>query len=227
MQETGQGMAAFPQNVVGVLLAGGRAERMGGGAKCLRPLGDRPLLAHVIERARSQVGALVLNINGDEERFREFGLPLAMDVVGGFAGPLAGILTGLEWAAREAPEATLVASFATDSPFIPEDMVARMLDAVERQGADLACAVSKGRAHPVFGLWPVRLAEDLRRALVQEGVRKVDGWTSGYSLARVEFGHRPVDPFFNVNRPGDLEEAERLLQGMTPGAHPGRLDPVS
>lgn len=199
-----------PSTVVGVLLAGGQARRMGGGDKCLRPLGERSILAHVIERAWSQVAALVLNANGDPARFAAFGLPVAADVIEGFAGPLAGVLTGMEWALARRPDCAWIATFATDTPFLPGDLVARMCQSVE--GADLACASSNGRANPVFGLWPVRLAAPLRRAMVEEEIRKVDIWTARYRLAQVDFPAEPFDPFFNTNRPEDLAEAEQMLR---------------
>jgi molybdopterin-guanine dinucleotide biosynthesis protein A len=203
-------------NVAGVLLAGGLSRRMGGGDKCLRDLGGRPILARVIERAGPQVGALVLNANGDPARFKDFGLPVAADVVAGYAGPLAGVLTGLDWAADTAPGAAWVASFACDAPFFPADMVARLLAAVEASGADMACAVTHGRTHPVFGLWPVALREALRCAMLEEEIRKVDLWTARYKLVEVAFPDAetaagPLDPFFNTNRPEDLEEAAGFL----------------
>jgi molybdenum cofactor guanylyltransferase len=205
--------------VVAVLLAGGLSRRMGGGDKCLRPLGGRPILAHVVERARPQMDAMVLNANGDPARFAGFGLPVAADVVEGFAGPLAGVLTGLEWALAHQPGAAWVASVATDTPFFPRDFVARLLAAVAADGAELACAASGGQTHPVFGLWPTALAGELRRALIEEGVRKIDAWTARHRLAVVEFPIGRVDPFFNANRPEDLAEAERLLpaQGEAAG----------
>jgi molybdopterin-guanine dinucleotide biosynthesis protein A len=196
-------------DVVGVLLAGGQARRMGGGDKCLRRLGDRTILEHVIERARPQVTMLVLNANGDPARFARFGLPVAADLVEGFAGPLAGVLTGMEWARHNRPDCSWIATIATDTPFFPRDLVARLGQAID--GADLACAASNGRAHPVFGLWPVRLADDLRRAMVEDEIRKVDVWTARYRLVEVDFPAEPFDPFFNANRPEDLAEAERLL----------------
>jgi molybdopterin-guanine dinucleotide biosynthesis protein A len=204
------------ETVAGVLLAGGLSRRMGGGDKCLRDLGGKPILAHIIERAAPQVGALVLNANGDPARFADFGLPVAADVVEGYAGPLAGVLTGLDWAAANAPGTAWLASFACDAPFFPTDMVARMLAAVEAAGADMACAVTHGRTHPVFGLWPLALRDDLRRAMVDEEVRKVDLWTARYGLVEVAFPDvattaGPLDPFFNTNRPEDLEEAARYL----------------
>ncbi len=203
-------------NIVGVLLAGGQARRMGGGDKCLLPLGGVPLLARAIARARPQVSKLVLSANGDPGRFAGFGLPVVADGIADFAGPLAGILAGLDWAAAEAPQARWLASFATDAPFFPKDLVARLLTAVDREGADMACAESGGRGHPVFALWPLGLTDALRQALVQEGLRKVDLWTARYRLARVDFPTDPVDPFLNLNRREDLAEAERAL-GL-PGA---------
>lgn len=197
--------------IAGVLLAGGLARRMGGGDKPLMTLGGETILSRVIARVRPQVDVLVLNANGDPARFAEFGLPVASDVVGGFAGPLAGVLTGMLWAREHAPGCRWLASFATDAPFLPDDLVARLLAALERDGAELACAASGGRRHPVFGLWPVALADVLHAALVEEDVRKIDAWTARYPLAVAEFAVEPVDPFFNANRPEDLAEAEALL----------------
>lgn len=207
--------------IAGVLLAGGLSRRMGGGDKALKPLGGETILARVIARVRPQVSALCLNANGDPARFAAFGLPVVPDSVEGFAGPLAGILAGLDWAAAAAPECSHVASFATDAPFLPEDLVEKLVRAVESEDADMACAASGGREHPVFGLWPVRLREDLRRALADEQVRKVDVWTARYRRAVAHWPDRPVDPFFNANEPGDLAEAERLL--ATPTVYRDRM----
>lgn len=198
--------------VVGVLLAGGLSRRMGGGDKSLRLLGGRPLLTHVIERLQPQVAALVLNANGDPARFAPFGLPVVADSVPDFAGPLAGVLAGLDWAAAHHPGCDYVLSVATDAPFLPRDLVARLSEGMAATGADLACAASGGQEHPVIGLWPVRLRDALRHALIDEGLRKVDVWTGRYQLAMVEFTIHPIDPFFNANRPEDLQGAEALLK---------------
>src|SRR5581483_10374175 len=141
--------------VAGLLLAGGRATRMGGGDKCLRPLAGRPLLAHVLSRLRPQVRRLVLNANGDASRFSAFGLPVVADGIADFAGPLAGILAGLEWAAGAAPDCRLVLSAPTDAPFLPRDLVRRLLEARGAENAEIAMASSGGRTHPVAALWPV------------------------------------------------------------------------
>lgn len=197
--------------IVGLLLAGGQSRRMGGGDKSLRLLGGTSLLDRVIGRLRPQVETLVLNANGDPVRFARFGLPVVADSVPDFAGPLAGVLAGLDWAAANRPDCPFIVSVATDAPFLPADLAARLAQELDAADADLACAASGGRAHPVFGLWPVRLREDLRRAVLDEGIRKVDRWTARYRLVTVPFAEHPIDPFFNANRPTDLEAAAALL----------------
>jgi len=203
-------------NIAGVLLAGGLARRMGGGDKPLRTIAGRPLLDLVIERIRPQVSALVLNANGDPARFAAYGLPVVADSVADNPGPLAGVLAGLDWAAEHRPDCPVVVSAPTDAPFLPIDLVGRMAEQLAAQGADLACAASGGQTHPVIGLWPVRLRDNLRRALVDEGIRKVDLWTARYRLATVSFPSQPIDPFFNANRPEDLDAAAALLTSSAP-----------
>lgn len=199
---------------LGLILAGGLARRMGGGDKSLLPLAGRSLLARIVERIAPQCsGGLVLNANGDPSRFKAFGLPVAPDSVPGFAGPLAGILAGLDAAAAQAPAVGWVVSVAGDGPFLPRDLVARLHAAREAAGADLACAASGGRTHPVIGLWPTRLREDLRRALTQEDERKIDRFTARYGLAVAQWPTEPVDPFFNINDADGVAEAERIIAG--------------
>ncbi len=200
--------------VAGVLLAGGLARRMGGGDKCLRLLGGETILDRIVGRVRPQVDALVLNANGDASRFAATGLTVAPDTIDGFAGPLAGVLAGMEWAQANASECAWLVSIPTDAPFLPKDLVSRLWTALQDDGAEMACAASGGRAHPVVGLWPVALAGALRRALIDEDIRKVDVWTGRYRMTTVEFSTDPYDPFFNANRPADLEAAERLLAGQ-------------
>ena len=197
--------------IVGVVLAGGLSRRMGGGDKCFRALAGEPLIARVIRRAAPGTARLVINANGDPARFAGFGLPVVPDGIAGRPGPLAGALAGMDWAARHVPDASFVATFPADSPFIPGDLAARLARATGA-GRPLARAVSGGRAHPVAALWPVALRGDLRRALVEDGVRKVDAWTARHGVADVEFPFAGgVDPFFNVNRPEDLARAEELF----------------
>lgn len=196
--------------ILGVLLAGGLARRMGGGDKPLRTVGGRTILQHVIDRMAPQCVGLILNANGDPARFAAYGWPVVPDDVPGFAGPLAGILAALDHAARELPQVTHVVSVAADSPFLPGDLVARLDAARRAAGADLACAASDGQGHPVIGLWPVALRDALRHALVVEDIRKIDRFTARYRLATVEWPTDPVDPFFNANTPEDIALADDL-----------------
>jgi molybdopterin-guanine dinucleotide biosynthesis protein A len=201
----------------GVILAGGLSRRMGGGDKSLAPLGGRPILAHVIDRLRPQVDALALNANGDPARFADFELEVLPDSVPGFAGPLAGVLAGLDWAAGRGIDAVVTA--AADTPFFPRDLVSGLAAARAAAGTPLAVAmtedVERGHSpHPTFGLWPVALREDLRAAL-GAGTRKVVDWTARHGVAGATFrGAR--EPFFNVNTPEDLRRAEAMVAAAAP-----------
>lgn len=207
----------------GVILAGGQATRMGGGDKGLLRLGGRPLLHHVIERLEPQVAQIALNANGDPARFAEFGLPVLPDSIDGFAGPLAGVLAGLDWAAQQGADTIVTA--AADTPFFPLDLVPRLLLATEAMTAPLALATtprsggalksgggSQINRHPTFGIWPVALRDDLRAAL-NDGLRKVVLWTDKHGGRMAAFPVDRFDPFFNVNTPGDLTRAGALLEG--------------
>lgn len=195
---------------LGVVLAGGLGRRMGGGDKPTRVIGGRTMLEHVIERLGPQCEGLVLNANGDPVRFARFGLPVVADTIEDYPGPLAGMLAALDWTADNRPDVEWVVSAAGDCPFLPRDLVARLQRARMTEGADLAVAASGGQAHPVIGLWKVALRGELRHALTNEGLRKIDRWTSRYGLATVSWPAEPVDPFFNANTVEDLAEAERL-----------------
>ena len=192
-----------------VILAGGLARRMGGGDKPLRPIGGRTILEHVIARVKPQCSALALNANGDPARFAQWNLPVIADSVEGFVGPLAGVLAGMDWAA---PQGEWLLSVAADCPFLPLDLVTRLGDAQAQNDADILVASSGAQAHPVIALWRVALREELRRALVEEQMRKIDRWTAGYKVAHVEWPIDPVDPFFNANTPEDLSAAEAFLK---------------
>jgi molybdopterin-guanine dinucleotide biosynthesis protein A len=199
---------------VGVILAGGLARRMGGGDKPMRKIAGQPILDHVVERIRQQCDRLILNANGDPARFSSFRLPVVADSVADNPGPLAGVLAALEWTAENRPGTGWVVSAAGDCPFLPRDLVARFHDALLAENAELAVAASGGQSHPVIGLWKVALRDELRCALVDEGMRKIDRWTARYRLATVSWPTKPVDPFFNANTMEDLAEAERLHRDL-------------
>jgi molybdopterin-guanine dinucleotide biosynthesis protein A len=206
----------YSRDTVGLVLAGGLARRMGGGDKPRTKIGGVTILRRVLERLEPQCVRLVLNANGDPARFADTGLPVIPDDVPDFAGPLAGILAGLDWTAAHAPEITDLASVPGDCPFLPLDLVRRLHKARAAAGRPLACARSGDWRHPVIGLWPVALRGDLRQALTGDGVRKIEAWTARHGVALADWPDVPFDPFFNVNTPVDVAAAERIA-----AQHPG------
>jgi molybdopterin-guanine dinucleotide biosynthesis protein A len=197
---------------VGLVLAGGLARRMGGGDKALIRIGGEAILDRVLAVLRGSCEPIILNANGDPARFARYGLPVIADSVPDFAGPLAGILAGLDWAAAHAPGTEWVVSVPGDCPFLPPDLVDRLHAARAEAGAPLACARSGEWRHPVVGLWRVDLRDDLRQALTVEDLRKIEIWTARHGIAIASWPDKPVDPFFNVNTPDDLAAAERAAK---------------
>lgn len=200
---------------LGLVLAGGLARRMGGGDKLLIEIGGASILDRVLARLAPQCARLALNANGDPARFAATGLPVIPDDVPGHAGPLAGVLAGLDWAAAKHPDLAWIVTVPGDCPFLPRDLVARLHAAREAAAQPLACARSGEWRHPVVGLWPVALRADLRRALVDEDLRKIEVWTGRHGIAIADWPDTPVDPFFNVNTPQDANAARELA-----AAHP-------
>ena len=199
--------------ILGVTLAGGQSSRMGGGDKCLLEIGGIPLLSHVITRLRPQVDAMILNANGDSSRFAAFELPVVADSITGFAGPLAGVLAGMDYAAEHGFDA--IVTVAADTPFFPDTLVSALTQARETAGTPLAMAMTpdpqRGLSrHTTFGLWSVNLREDLRAA-INAGTSKVVAWTEPHGCAKAVFPTDPIDPFFNVNTPEDLKTAEGMI----------------
>ena len=217
-------MTPVMERIPGVVLAGGLSRRMGGGDKGMRELGGKPLMLHVIERLSVQASPLAINANGDASRFARFGLPVIPDATADFAGPLAGILAGLRWASQAAPDARFIVTAACDTPFFPGDLVAKFLAAADGAYPVIVLAQSAGQVHPVFGLWPLALVDDLAAALAS-GMRKVRQWAERHPHFVVEFpmtgpGGKPGDPFFNANTPEELAEAAAL-------ARPAAEDPAA
>ena len=199
----------IPPPTLGVILAGGLARRMGGGDKGMRLVGDERVLDRLVRRMAPQVTGLIVNANDDPARFADLGLPVAADPVPDRPGPLAGVVAGLDWAAAHAPGVAWIVTVPGDCPFVPLDLVARLH--AGRGTAALACAASGGWTHPVVALWPLDIRDALRAA-VQDGVRKIDAFTGRYATATIEWRVGAADPFFNVNTPEDLQEADRLAR---------------
>jgi molybdenum cofactor guanylyltransferase len=205
--------AAVPPTL-GLVLAGGLARRMGGGDKARIAIGGATILQRVLARLTPQCARVIINANGDATRFADTHLPVVGDSVPDFAGPLAGILAGLDWAAANAPQCEWLASVPGDCPFLPADLVTRLHQARTPAGTPLACARSGEWRHPVVALWPVSLREDLRRALIDEGLRKIENWTARHGIAVADWPVEPVDPFFNVNTPEDAARAQAIASEL-------------
>lgn len=201
----------------GIILAGGLARRMGGADKALLEVGAEPILSRLAARLAPQCAGLVLNANGDPGRFASFGLPVVADDVEGFAGPLAGVLAGLDHVAETWPDVPYAVSVPADTPFIPLDLVERLESARTATHAEIAVAASGGRAHHAVALWPVALRGALRRALVEEDISSVSAFIGRYRQAMALWRVDPFDPFFNVNRPEDVEKAEAICAKITAG----------
>jgi molybdenum cofactor guanylyltransferase len=200
---------------LGLVLAGGLARRMGGGDKARIRIGGVTILQRVLACLEPQCAGVIINANGDPSRFADTGLPVVADSVPDFAGPLAGILAGLDWAAENTKQYQWLASAPGDCPFLPENLVARLHEVRLAAGTSLACARSGQWRHPVVALWPVALREDLRRALVDEGLHKIEIWTARHGVAVADWPAEPVDPFFNVNTPEDAARAEALASQVS------------
>ena len=200
----------------GLVLAGGLARRMGGGDKALIDIGGRTILSRVLETFAPQCEAVILNANGDPKRFASYGLPVVPDDIPDFAGPLAGILAGLDWMAEHRSDLEWMVSVPGDCPFLPSDLVVRLHGARAAAGTPLACAKSGEWRHPVAGLWNVSLRADLRRAMIDEDLHKIEIWTGRHGIAIAEWSDRPFDPFFNVNTPEERARANEIAASFQP-----------
>ncbi len=201
--------------LLGVILAGGLSRRMEGPEKSLLKLNGTTLVSHVSKQLRQQTENIILNANGDASRFSQLGLQVQKDTIEGFAGPLAGVLAGMRWAQKNTTASHIITA-AADTPFFPENYVSKMLNEASRQQVKIALASSNGRRHPVFGLWPIELADDLESFLVDENNRKVMLFVERFTNCEVDFKNmrNDIDPFFNVNTPDDMHKAQEIISGL-------------
>jgi len=215
MQSTGR-----MTEIVGIILAGGLSRRMGGQPKALMPFAGQPMVAHVIERIRSSVEACILNVNDDNSAYAQFGLPIVADAFGDYAGPLAGLLSGMIWAAEHHPDARYVVTAPCDTPFLPENYVGALVEATAADSGTIVIAASGGRSHFASGLWPLALSDHLA-AYLAAGERRTQTWIEqnpnrSVTFPLVDDGRSGFDPFFNVNTPEDLATAERFARERRP-----------
>jgi molybdopterin-guanine dinucleotide biosynthesis protein A len=202
----------IPPPTLGVILAGGLSRRMGGDDKVLLAFEGLTLLEHVAQRLASQCEGVLLNANRNLSRFETMPFPIVPDSIAGHLGPLAGILTALDWTAAHRPGIEWVVSVPGDTPFIPQDLIRKLHEARRRSERPLACASSGSQVHFAVGLWPVSLRHDLRQAVLENGMRRVGDWARLHGYAEASWPIDLADPFFNINTPDDLVEANILAQ---------------
>ena len=193
-----------------VILAGGRSSRMGGGDKCLLPVQNKPLIAHILEALAPQTRDVLINTNSDPGPFLKFGLPILPDAIAGFQGPLAGLLTGMLWSRRRHPHQVYLLSVAGDVPFLPQDLVARLYASLVNGQADIAIAACPDSSHPTIGLWPVDLAQRLEHDLMETNIRSMLDWISAFRVARTPFA---TDVLLNINTPAELDICQKIQAG--------------
>lgn len=201
-------MERFPA----IILAGGRGTRLGGVDKALVDLAGQTLLARVIARLRPQCAPLAISWNGAAGALEGYGLAMLPDACPDRPGPLAGILAGLDWAAGLGAPAII--SAATDTPFLPSDLAARLLAAAGPSGLALAASREADgtiREHPTFGLWPVTLRDPLRAAL-ERGQRRLRSVAGAFAPGSAIWQAAAHDPFFNINTPDDLARAKKIAR---------------
>lgn len=203
--------------MIAIVLAGGLASRMGGEEKGFLRVGGIPIIERVLAALAGQCGTVIINANGDPARFAAFGCEVVPDGLPDRPGPLAGLLAGLDHVATHRPGDGFVLTVPADAPFLPDDLVARLEDRRVADGAAIVRARSGDNDHGVVALWSVSLREDLRRALVGEGLRRVGAFATRHPLATVSWPSHPFDPFLNVNTPEDLIVAEGALAALVAG----------
>ena len=207
--------------VVGVVLAGGEGRRMGPGAlKPLRLLAGRPLVAHVVDRLRPQVMDLVVVANDPAPEFRALDVPVIADPPdieemarreGRRLGPLAGILAGMEWAVDHHPHCGWILTAPADVPFLPLDLTVRLCGLMHVPEPDVLMVRHGRRREHTLAIWSVKLAADLRRAILEEGMRRVETFAQRYAFEELVWPGNAA-PFLNVNTPAELSEAMRRLE---------------
>ena len=193
--------------IIGAIIAGGQSHRMGGREKAFLELDSKPVILHVIEQFEPQVDQLVINANGEPARFSEFGLEVVPDVFTSLMTPLAGLHAALRF--TKSVDADMLMTVPSDTPFLPFDLAAKLLENTIASGA--AIAASGGQEHYIIGAWKTELLNDLDLAIAKDHLFRVKDWTRRTSAQRVEWPVEPYDPFFNVNTPEDLRIAEQIL----------------
>ena len=195
------------ENILGVILAGGQSRRMGNKNKLLATINNKSLLEITSNLVKNQLNRVIINSNIQVYSNNKLNFEIVPDEIDGYLGPLSGIFSAMKWSKKNFPECQWIASFPVDSIFFPDNFIDVMTSKIKKE-TQIVCAKSNGRIHPVFALWSIVLVNDLEKALVKDGIRRIDEWTKRYNLEIVNFRFKKLDPFFNINTFDDLEKAK-------------------
>jgi len=201
-------MVSHSNNVTAVILAGGKGRRIDGQDKGLIELTGRPLIEYIIDTITPQTSKILINANRNIERYRQFGHPVITDTLSDFQGPLAGFAIGMESA-----KTPYIITLPCDGPFVPDDLISRMVKAIKENDAEIAVAHDGTRMQPVYALLPVTLLPDLKSFLTS-GERKIDRWYTQHDFALADFSDKP-ESFLNINTPDDQKQIQALLMKQT------------
>ena len=195
------------ENILGVILAGGQSRRMGNKNKLLATINNKSLLEITSNLVKNQLNRVIINSNTQVYSNNKLNFEIVPDEIDGYLGPLSGIFSAMKWSKKNFPECQWIASFPVDSIFFPDNFIDVMTSKIKKE-TQIVCAKSNGRIHPVFALWSIVLVNALEKALVKDGIRRIDEWTKRYNLEIVNFKFKKLDPFFNINTFDDLEKAK-------------------
>ena len=196
--------------LLGVILAGGLSRRMKGGNKSFKRINDKSLIEHVVLNALEQVPKLIINANTNKAKFKKFKLDVVKDTIRGFKGPLAGILSAMNYGKKK--NFKWLVTFPCDAPFFPFNLVNKLLERAKKQKCKIVIAKSNKRIHPVFGIWSISLKNSLSNALIKEDEKKIELFIRKHSYSVVNFSYNEIDPFFNINDNNDLNKAEKMMK---------------
>ena len=202
-------MINYNNHLCAVILTGGRSSRMGGGIKSLKKFNNKYIFDRIFENLQTQVDKVIINSNDSENLFVKYNVEVIKDSLEGFLGPLAGIHASFEWLNKNAPYINWLVTVPGDTPFIPKNLVKKLLDKVKNTNHKIVLAQSNGKTHPIIGIWHSNLFESLKNSL-NSGNRKIMNWASQNSLGYEEFTNSKYDPFFNINCKEDLIEAKEI-----------------
>lgn len=198
------------EKILGVILAGGLSRRMKGDNKFFKKINGEDIIEYVKNNALKQVSKLIINANIESSKFKKFKLDVVKDSIKGFKGPLAGILSAMDYGEKK--KFNWLATFPCDAPFFPFDLVNKLLKKAKQKKCKIVIGKSNKRIHPVFGIWKISLKKSLSNTLIKEDEKKIELFIRKHYYSVVNFSYNEIDPFFNINDNNDLNKAEKMMK---------------